>query len=297
LIEHVNRNITNLHSWSCTDATVSATSKYMPIKLPLSTTIAVERDKNFRLRARSPLGDEADFGSNSERFWFWMRRNNPPWVFTARHADMNAVGQRLQIPFHPDWIMEALGVVPLNPNNITHQQPGKEANTLLLISEEISPSGAAVRREIVVDTHLGVILAHRLFDAAGQRLAEARLSRHRREPSGIIMPHVIELDWPQQEMSMTLELTTIEVNPSNLSERTWNLPDIPAKVFDMSRRLDHVETPGPHAPAGEQTIQSHTYLEPPPFADSPAPAAWQPTGGTSPARTANQSAPEPPPFY
>jgi hypothetical protein len=128
LIEHVNRNITNLHSWSCTDATVSATSKYMPIKLPLSTTIAVERDKNFRLRARSPLGDEADFGSNSERFWFWMRRNNPPWVFTARHADMNAVGQRLQIPFHPDWIMEALGVVPLNPNNITHQQPGKEAN-------------------------------------------------------------------------------------------------------------------------------------------------------------------------
>jgi hypothetical protein len=299
LIEHLNRNIRGLHSWSCTDATITTRpSKYLPVNLTLSAQVAVERDKNFRLRARSPFGDEADFGSNQERFWFWMRRNKPPYVFTAQHADMNAVGQRLQIPFHPAWIMEALGVVPLDPKSITLQQPGLEPNTMLLVSEEISPAQAVLRRELVVDTRLGVILAHRLYDASGQRLAEARLSMHRPQPSGIIMPHVIELNWPRHQMAMTMELKNIEVNPSHLPEQTWLLPEIPGSpAFDMGRRLEHVENPGPHDPAGERTTRGNTYLEPPPFAESPIDSTWQPAEGKSHVRTAIHSDPEPPPFY
>jgi hypothetical protein len=297
LIEHLNRNARNLHSWSCTDATISVrASKYLPVKIPLTANIAVERDKNFRLLATSPMGNEADIGSNSERFWFWMRRNSPPHVFTARHEDMDTVGQRLQIPFHPTWIMEALGVVPLDPNTITVQQQGNQPHTMLLVSQEVSPSGASVRREIVVDTRLGVILAHRLFDASGQRMAEARLSRHRREPSGIVMPHIIELDWPQHQMAMTLELSNIEVNPSHLAQQTWQLPVIPGcREFDMGRRVEHVEIPPPHVPAGERTTQSNTWLEPPPFAESPGEADWHAT--STPGRTAVRSEPEPPPFY
>ena len=294
LIDHINRNIQGLHSWSCTDATIiTRPSKILPVNLTLNATIAVERDKNFRLMANSLMGPEADIGSNQERFWFWMRRNKPPYVFTAQHEDLNAIGRRLPIPFHPEWIMEALGVVPLDPKSILVQQPGTEPNTVLLVSQEVSPSGHTVRRELVVDTHLGVILAHRLYDATGQRLAEAKLSRHRREPSGIVMPHVIDLDWPQHQMAMTLELSEIEVNPSNLAEHTWQLPEIPgSRRFDMGRRIEHVEMPMPHDPAGERTMNSQTYLEPPPFAEAPTEDAWEPAG-----RTAVRSEPEPPPFY
>lgn len=300
LIDHLNQNIQNLHSWSCTDATISTKpSKYLPVKLTLNAQVAVERDKNFRLRARSPFGDEADFGSNSERFWFWMRRNKPPHVFTARHSEMGEVGRRLQIPFHPTWIMEALGVVPLDPKTITVSQPGLE-NTMLLVSEEVSPSNQVVRREIVVDTNLGVIMAHRLYGPSGQRVAEARLSQHRREPSGIIMPHVIELDWPQHQMTMTMELSNIDVNPSNLSAQRWQIPEIPGfPQFDMGRRLNHTETPFPHEPAGERTTNSQTCLEAPPFAEPPKAPHWQPTSHAKvlPTRTAIQNEPEPPPFF
>ena len=247
LIEHLNRNIRGLHSWRCSDASIYVRpSKFLPMDLKLSAEIAVEREKNFRLRAHSLLGDEADFGSNSERFWFWMRRNKPSYVFTARHEDMGAVGQRLQIPFDPAWIMEALGVVSLDPNSITVQQSGAEPNTLLLNSEEISPSQTMVRREIVVDTRLGVILAHRLYDASGQLLAEARLRRHRREPSGIVMPHVIELDWPQHQMAMTMELSNIEINPSDLPEKTWQLPENPRiAAVRHGRAVEQRAKPGP----------------------------------------------------
>ncbi len=299
LIEHLNQNIRDLHSWSCTDASISTRpSKYLPMKLTLSAQVAVEREKNFRLRARSPFGDEADFGSNNERFWFWMRRNKPSYVFTARHEDMAAVGKRLEIPFHPAWIMEALGVVPLDPNSIFVQQQGAEPNTVLLISEEVSPSKQAVRREIVVDTRLGVILAHRLFDANGQKLAEARLRRHRREPSGIVMPHVIELDWPQHEMAMTMELSNIEINPSDLPEQTWQLPVIrESPRFDMGERLNNVRTIVPQPPAGERTTESRTYLEAPPFAEASPDPGWQPAGRAHYTQTANQADLEPPPFY
>lgn len=301
LIDHLNQNIHNLHSWSCREATISARpSRIVPIKLPLlDAHIAVERDRNFRLRASSPMGDEADFGSNSERFWFWMRRNQPPHVFTARHEDMPAVGQRLQIPFEPAWIMEALGVVPLDPNSITVQQDGRQPNTVRLISQQISPAGEQVRKEIVVDTKWGVILAHRLYDASGQRIAEARLSKHIKQPSGIIMPHVIDLDWPQQQMAMTIELKNIEVNPSHLPAQTWQLPqEIPGSpVFDMGQRLNRLEAPMPHAPAGERTLQSQTYLEPPPFAENPGPPQWQPRSSTINVRTATQPDPEAPPFF
>jgi hypothetical protein len=299
LIEHLNQNIQGLYSWSCAEATISTRpSRFLPVKLTLAAQIAVERDKNFRLRASSPMGDEADFGSNDERFWFWMRRNQPPHVFTARHADMPAVSQRLQIPFEPAWIMEALGVVPLDPNSITLRQPGNSPHTVQLISHQVSPSGEQVRKEIVVDTRWGVILAHRLFDANGQRLAEARLSKHRKEPSGIIMPHVIELDWPQHQMAMTMELKNIEVNPSHLNDQIWQLPqDIPgSRVFDMGRRLNRMDAPMPHAPAGERTTQSETYLEPPPFAEHRNPPEWQPRG-TINVRTAAEPDPEAPPFY
>lgn len=296
LIEHLNRNIQGLHSWSCREATISTRpSRIIPVKLTLDAQIAVERDRNFRLRASSPMGEEADFGSNFERFWFWMRRNQPPYVFTASHADMPAVGQRLQIPFEPVWIMEALGVVPLDPNSITVQQDGRHPNTVRLLSQQVSPAGEQVRKEIVVDTRLGVILAHRLYDASGQRLAEARLSRHRREPSGIIMPHVIELEWPQHQMAMTMELKNIEVN-SHLPDQTWQLPEIPGSpVFDMGSRINRLEAPMPHPPAGERTTQSQTYLEPPPFAENRNPPQWQPRSSTINVRTATE--PEPPPFY
>lgn len=297
LIEHLNNNILGLHSWSCNEATISTRpSRYLPMKLTLDAQVAVERDKNFRLRAKALGNDEADFGSNAERFWFWMRRNQPSYVFTARHADMPAVGQRLQIPFEPGWIMEVMGVVPLDPNSVMVQQPGKNANTVILLSQQVSPSGEQVRKEIVVDTRWGVILAHRLYDASGQRLAEARLGRHRKEPSGIIMPHVIELDWPQHQMAMTMELKNIEVNPSHLHETTWQLPEIyGSPVFDMARRLNHVETPMPHVPAGERTTQSKTYLEAPPFAADSSDSQWQSRSSTINVRTATE--PEPPPFY
>ena len=75
----------------------------------------------------------------------------------------------------------------------------------------------------------------------------------------------------------------------------WQGQEARIPVFDMGGRINRLEAPMPHPPAGERTTQSQTYLEPPPFAENRNPPEWQPRSNTINVRTATE--PEPPPFY
>jgi hypothetical protein len=285
LIEHLNANSRQLHAWKCTNAKIAVRPPGMPITLNLSAYVAVERDQNFRLRAALFNSDEADFGSNAERFWFWIRRSEPSYVFTARHEELPEVARRLPVPFQPAWLMEALGVREIDPAKITVQQPGPEANTVNFVFEDVSPSGERIRRELLVDSRLGVILGHTLYDGNGRLIARATLSNHRREPSGVVMPHRVRLEFPQSDLAMTMDLGEIEVNPSDLPQQVWALPeDIPnSPVFDMGRRLALPAGRAPELTGSTLTGQMRQVAEAPPFADlAPAPTAPVPSSPPRP---------------
>src|SRR5262245_9016074 len=53
----------------------------------LRANIAAMRPGRMRLEASTAVtGAEIDFGSNDELFWFWVKRNEPPAVYFARHS-------------------------------------------------------------------------------------------------------------------------------------------------------------------------------------------------------------------
>lgn len=237
VIAHLNANSRQLRGWRSTDVRIQ-TPGPGGIPLKLSAVIAVEQPQNFRLRARSLAGDEADFGSNAERFWFWLRRAQPSYVFTAEHRDLPAIASRMQIPFQPDWVMEALGVVPLDASKFTLERQGNEAATAKLISDRLSASGQPVRQVLVVDTCRGVIRQHRLHDIKGRLIAEAVFDDHKPcGETGIVLPHHVELHWPDAETKLALKMATIDVNPVATVERTWLLPEIAGSPpFDMGQR-------------------------------------------------------------
>jgi len=240
LIAHLNENISKLNSWRSTDVRIGARGPGgLPVKL--SAVIAVESPRNFRLRARSLLGgDEADLGSNAERFWFWMRRGGEPnYVFTARHDELHLVQQRMPIPFQPDWLMEVLGVIPIDESQYTLERHGTEAGTVNLISDRLSPDGRPVRQVVLVDTCYGFIKQHTLYDSRGRLIASAVLKNHKTDPStGVTLPRRIDLHWPQTKLSLTMYLDTVEINPERMPEQTWRLPHIPdCPPFDMGPGL------------------------------------------------------------
>ena len=239
LITHLNENIAKLNAWRSTDVRIQTRGPGgIPIKL--AAVIAVESPRGFRLRARSTLGgDEADFGSNAERFWFWMRRSEPKYVFTARHADLHLVQQRMRIPFQPDWLMEALGVIPLDESQYTLERSGTEAGVAKLVSDRLSPDGKLVRQVVLVDTCHGFIKQHSLHDSAGELIARATLKDHKHDVStGVTLPRQIDLFWPETKMSLSMHLDGVEINPTGIPEQTWQLPNIRGyPPFDMGPRL------------------------------------------------------------
>ncbi len=236
LVQHLNDNIDRLGAWRSSAVEVHA--RGMPAKL--SAVIAVERARNFRLRAKSLIADEADLGSNNERFWFWMRRNPQKYVFTADHNQLHTVQQMMRIPFQPNWLMEVLGVVRIDESQFVMQPETSNEGIVSLVSDRVSPAGHRVRRVIRVDTCRGHVVAHELYDDRNRLIARAKLNDYQRDVSnGVLLPHRIHLDWPQTATTMTLTIGTIEVNPTFMPEQMWQPPKIRGyPVFDLGLALN-----------------------------------------------------------
>ncbi len=224
VLAHLNANADLLYSWRSTSASIRARAEG-GLPVTLSANIAVARPRQFRLRATLLGANEVDLGSNAERFWFWVRRSEQPHVITVGHEDLPQVRQQLRLPFEPDWLIEALGVSRLAEGewNVADNRPGQ--NRLTLVSDRRSPRGHRVRRKLVVDTCLGVVIEQALFDDQSHLIARARLDDHREDSeTGVVMPRRIELEWPEAELSLVIRLKEIEINPSPIPASTWEVP-------------------------------------------------------------------------
>jgi hypothetical protein len=206
-------------------------------RIPLDAKIAVQSPRNFRLVVSPPVGPpEADLGSNDEHFWFWNRRNQEKCVFQASH-DEPAKLKRFPIPFQPDWIIEALGVKDIEPDEVTMLPGPPGSKTVYLIDYRTSPQGTKIQKVTVVDTCRGVITQHLLRDLNGQTIARAILSGYARdERSQADLPRKIDLDWPQAQLAMTMTLSDVEVNPVRFPPALWSIPHITGySVYDLTQ--------------------------------------------------------------
>ncbi len=226
VVGFLNENTAKITSWKTDRATISTRGR-LGFPLSVGATIAVESPRNFRLIARGPMSNEADIGSNSEHFWFWTRQNNPEkLIVRARHDEDPAKMRRFPFPFQPDWIMESLGVVPINLDEVTMEpgQPG--SNTLILIADRISPQGFKIRKVTEVDICQGVVRQHALYDARGELIARAVLKGHIRDArTQAVLPTQINLEWPKAEIGMTMQLSEIEINPPHIPSPMWAIPN------------------------------------------------------------------------
>ncbi len=224
----VNRNITGtdqsggLMSWSCMQA------KFQMAHTPgwATGTLVVEAPRNFRLRVSHPIGggDMLDVGSNAEEFWIWQKDMNPPYLLTAHHEDMPLALRHFKVPFHPDWIMEVLGVIPIDGSRYElHVVPGKPY--VELSGSSVAPSGESVRKVIRVSTRHGRVVEHLLWGATGRLIASASLSDHRVDPATqIVTPRRIRIHWPDADMDLKITLEHLEINPRELPAMVWEVP-------------------------------------------------------------------------
>ena len=223
VVAHLNQNISRCTGWRSFDIKVSLGG--MPLKA--SAMMAVESPRRFRMQVSSLMGDLADLGSNDERMWFWQRpmTDDPQYVYTCAHQDLAAAQERMPIPFRPDWLMEVLGVIPIDPSQVEMEPNPGDAGQFLLTSFQTAPDGTQVKRVMTVDAKRGVVIGHALWAVDGgsdRPIAQAKLSDHRRdETSGVTLPRRIVLSYPAAGAEMTLAINDVEVNPTSVTANTW----------------------------------------------------------------------------
>lgn len=257
VVEHLNQNTDRIQSWQAKKVKIRVD------KFSFSGMMAVEKDRRLRLQVSSLRGKEVDLGSNDERFWVWAREMDPGFV-TCKHENMDAARHQMGIPFEPAWLMQTLGVAPLPTTGVTIETD-PEHEQARLIEHIVTAHGLPLRRVVLVDLKKGIVLEHSLYNNNAIRIALAKLSDHRLDhASGAVLAHQIVLDWPQNRMTMTMELGEVQINPTSIPLECWDLPEIPnTQVVHLDAGIQNggVSAAG-HPPAAEpwepvQTVRSH----------------------------------------
>jgi len=198
----------------------------------LRANLVVERPSSFRLTAETPItGPEVDLGSNPELFWMWAKRPQPT-LYYCRHDRFATSAARQMFPIEPSWLIEALGLVEIDPRANTTGP--FEAGVGRLRIETRGGLQAPVRVTIV-DAGTGWVLEQQLYDPSGRLLAHAVASGHRLDAaSGAGLPRQVDVRWPSTGLELQIDLGDPVVNQvDTISPAVFVLPE-----YSGSARID-----------------------------------------------------------
>jgi hypothetical protein len=187
----------------------------------LRATLALERPMHLRLRGRLVV-QELDLGSNHELLWFWAKSDPEQALYYAYHEQFIQGATNSILPVGPDWIIEAIGLVSLDPSG-WHDGPAERPDGGYEIRSRFDRGGMAFTRVLIIDGKYGWIREQHVLDTAGRLLAIARCSNHRHYADpGVTLPHRIDIELPPAQMGFQLEVSNYAVN---------RLPGDPAELF------------------------------------------------------------------
>lgn len=220
VIQVVNANGSQIHSFSTDAATLSIPG----IPSLRSTSVAFERPRRLRLRAGTGItGTELDLGSNDELFWIWVK--SVPPLYYCRHDQFASSPARHVLPIDPEWLIEALGIVELDPT-LAHQGPTPIPGGRLEIRTQRQGVDGLTTKITLVDAATGVVVEQQAYDAQGHLIARASASHHRRDPlSNLVMPRIVEIECPKAQFSMRIDLGNVSINrPLGNPAELWAMP-------------------------------------------------------------------------
>lgn len=217
----INANSARIQTLQSEGATVS-----VPGAPSIGAEIALARPQSLRFRAGTTLlGPELDLGSNDQLFWFWAARAPEPALFYARHDQFAASRAQQMFPIAPSWLIEALGVVQVDPVTVI-EGPIASGQDRAQIKTTMTDGGRQYTRLLQIHDRYGWVLEQHLFDDGGQRVATARLSQHEYYPlDGVSLPKRIEVEMPQGRMQFQVDVARWIVN--QLPTESQNLFELP----------------------------------------------------------------------
>lgn len=233
----VNRTA-NIRQLSSNSASVDVLS--MPAVPQLNATLSLERDRKFRLRASMPVMVVAgiDLGSNDEMFWFEVPEGMSKTLYYARHDQYRQQLNRAILPVDPTWVMDALGLVQIDPATVV-AGPVQRADGKLEIRSTIAMPSGMYQRVCLIEPQLGYVTDQFLEDPSGRQVARTHASNHRyNEQAQCSLPHKVELHLMPAvgpPLSMQIEIGSYVVNQLLSSDpQLFTMPSSASQAVDLT---------------------------------------------------------------
>lgn len=222
----INQNSARVQSLSAPYATITVPDAGALVP-PLRGNIALERPQRFRLTAGTGLsGQEVDLGSNNERFWLWVKRNQPPRVYLCRHDQFARSAAHQLMPIEPRWLHSALGLVELDPLSV-YQGPTVRGDGSIELQTHLPSLAGPLRRVLVIDPQYGWVREQHVYDASGQNLIASAVahSHHYDEVAQVSLPEQVTIRLPPAQIAFTVDLGQVQINqpPANPAQ-LWSMP-------------------------------------------------------------------------
>ena len=221
-IAAINANAQRIQTLQTQGASIS-----VPGAPAIGAEIALARPKNLRFRAGTALlgGQVMDLGSNEEIFWFWTSLAPQSSVYYARHEQFATSPAKQMLAIEPAWLIEALGVVEIDPATIT-EGPLAMGDDRVQLRTTLPSAAGQYSRLLIFDKKYAWILEQHVYDERGELIASSRTSQHEYQPlDGVSLPRRIEVQVPQGQLRFQLDVARWAINqPAVEGQSLYDLP-------------------------------------------------------------------------
>ena len=253
----------------------------MPKVPRLSATLNLEREQKFRLRANLPIwGAGMDMGSNDELFWFEVPEGMSKTLYFARHDQYQQQLHRAILPVDPTWVMDALGLVQINPGAVV-EGPILREDGKLQIRETMSMPDGVYQRVCLIEPRAGYVTDQFLYSPAGNPIAQCHAADHvYYEEQQCALPHRVEFSLSPAvgpPLSMRIEIGSYTINQLLSGDpQLFTMPVTASQAVDLTTLAGAPAMPLQPSPLQPSPLQSS------PLQSSPLPSGTLGAGANLP---------------
>jgi hypothetical protein len=233
LVSYLNRRAATVNSMATTEVDLDIKADGQSIGV--HGDLHCQKPRYFRLRAKVPVTGNvaADFGSNDQEFWYWIREDKPPDLYHCSYTELSRGNVRLPFPLDPEWVLEALGMGAPAPIGTPEEEQARgrtfevrksSDNALLYLCEHTKSLQGQPVTKVTALPNSNVtgtkpqIAGYFLQDANNKVICQASVSKVQYDAaSGAYVPKIVELSWPAMKLSLVITLDKVKVNAGDLT--------------------------------------------------------------------------------
>jgi hypothetical protein len=211
----------------------------MPSLPKLNATMSAQREKNFRLKASVPivLGMGMDLGSNDEVFWFEV--GVPKTLYYANHAQYRQQLSRAVLPVDPSWLMDALGLVRIDPSSIV-AGPVRRADGLLEVRDTMNMPNGMYQRVCLIHPQAGYVTHQFLYAPSGSLVASSEASNFKYyDQYQCALPHTVSIKLQPtvgDPLAMKMDVSNYAVNQLLTGDpQVFTMPQTASNAVDLTQ--------------------------------------------------------------